>query len=213
MNTFNKKDFYLVAIIGFLVGWLVLLPIKNLGFTVTPLLIAGTVVGFSVFAPIALAVLKLLGKFWPVLEQFGKFAAVGTLNTLLDLGVLNLFILLTDISTGVTYSGFKAVSFLTATTNSYFWNKFWTFQSGTPVTGKEYGRFFLFTLIGTAVNVSIASLIVNVVGAPAGVNPKLWANVGALIGVFVSFMLNFLNYRFVVFAKKEKPANSEIENK
>lgn len=203
MGTYNKKDFYLVSIIGFLVGWLVLLPVKNLGFTVTPLLIAGTVIGFSLLAPFALAVLKLLGKFWPVLEQFGKFAAVGTLNTLLDLGVLNLFILLTDISEGTTYSGFKAVSFLTATTNSYFWNKLWTFQSGTPVTGKEYGRFILFTLIGTAVNVSIASIVVNVIGAPIGVNPKLWANVGALIGVLVSFMLNFLSYRFIVFSKNK----------
>ncbi len=210
MNTY-KNDFYLVSIIGFLVGWLMLLPVKNLGFTVTPLLIAGIVIGCSVFAPVALVVLKLLGKFWPVLEQFGKFAAVGTLNTLLDLGVLNLFILLTDISVGVTYSGFKAVSFLVATTNSYFWNKFWTFQSATSVTGKEYGRFLLFTLIGTAVNVSVASLVVNVVGAPQGVNPKLWANIGALIGVLVSFMLNFLNYRFVVF--KGLVQNSETKGK
>jgi putative flippase GtrA len=210
MSTYNKKDFYIVTVIGFLVGWLVLLPVKNFGFSITPLLIAGLVIGLSIFAPIALFVLKLLGKFWPVFEQFGKFAAVGTLNTLIDLGVLNFLILLTDISVGSTYSGFKAISFLIATTNSYLWNKFWTFQSPTPVTGKEYVKFLGLTLIATAINVSIASLIVNVIGAPDGVNLKLWANIGALIGVFVSFILNFLNYRFIVF--KNSAQGSETKS-
>lgn len=211
MNTtqLNKKDFFLVCIIGFLVGWLILLPAKNLGFDITPLLIASFVLGFSIFAPIALFILKIIGRFIPIFEQFGKFAAVGTLNTLLDLGVLNFLILLTDISSGAGYSGFKAFSFIVATTNSYLWNKFWTFQSPSPVTGKEYTKFLLLTLIATAVNVTTATLIVNVIGAPEGVNPKLWANVGALIGVFVSFILNFLNYKFVVFKKSVN--DSEIK--
>ena len=198
-----KRDFFLVAIIGFLVGWLVLLPAKNLGLNITPFFIAASVVGFTIFAPIALFVLKLLSQFWKVLDQFGKFAAVGTLNTLIDLGILNLLILLTDISAGVYYGLFKAISFLAASTNSYFWNKFWTFGSRLPVTTSEYVRFLFFTLIGTLINVAVASFIVSIIGAPHGVSLKTWANIGAVLAVFVSFLWNFLSYRYVVFKSNE----------
>ncbi|MEK7464657.1 MAG: GtrA family protein [Patescibacteria group bacterium] len=198
-----KKDFYLVTLIGFLVGCLFLLPVKNIGFTITPVFIFGSVLGFTLLAPIALFILKRLSRFWPILDQFGKFAATGTLNTLLDLGVLNLLILLTDISQGIYFSSFKAVSFLAATTNSYFWNKFWTFQSSLPTSFAEYLRFGGFTLLGALVNVSVASFIVSVIGAPSGIEPKLWANVGAVIAVLVSFILNFLSYKLIVFKAKQ----------
>lgn len=204
---YGKKDYFFVTIIGFLVGWLVLLPAKNIGFEISTLWVVISVLGFSCFAPIALFILKLLGKVWSVFEQFGKFAAVGTLNTLLDIGVLNLLMLLTEIAQGAYYSGFKAVSFLVATTNSYFWNKLWTFQSKSPVTVSEYIRFALFTLVGALINVSVASLVVNLIGAPSGFDPKLWANVGAIIAVAVSFLWNFLSYRNIVFKKSVQNEN------
>ncbi len=197
-----KKDYYLVTIIGFLVGWLVLLPAKNLGLTLSADLISASVIGFTLLAPIALFVLKKLSRFWAVFDQFGKFAAVGTLNTLLDLGVLNLLMFLTGFYSGFPFAGFKSVSFLVGTTNSYFWNKLWTFQSKLPVTVAEYIRFGLFTLVGALINVSVASLIVNVIGAPAGMDLKLWANLGALMAVFAGFLWNFLSYRNIVFKTK-----------
>ncbi|MFH1161793.1 MAG: GtrA family protein [Candidatus Jorgensenbacteria bacterium] len=193
------RDYCLAAVIGFLVGWLVLLPAANLGYGVTVPLAAASVVGFSLFAPLALSVLRYLSRFWGVLSQFGKFAAVGTLNTLLDLGVLNFLIWESGVAKGFPFVGFKAVSFLVASTNSYFWNKFWTFQSRLPVSGLEYLRFVLFTFVGALLNVGVASLVVNVVGAPAGVGERLWANIAALLAVASSFLWNFLNYKHIVF--------------
>lgn len=198
----TKGDFYLVAVIGFCVGWLLLMPLKNLGFEIKPFLILASVLGLTVFAPFALLILKLLSRKFQVFEQFGKFAAVGTLNTLLYLAVINLFIFLTNISRGSFYSLFVVTGFLVSTTNSYLWNKFWTFQSRAPISLSEYGRFAFFTLIGLLINAGTASLIVNVIGAPAGFNPKLWANIGALIAVFVSLFWNFLTYRRIVFKTK-----------
>jgi len=175
------------------------MPIKNLGFEIKPLLVLISVVGLTFFAPLALFILKLLSRRFKVLEQFGKFAAVGTLNTFLYLAVINLLILLTDIARGTYYSVFVVAGFIIATTNSYLWNKFWTFQSRAPINLAEYGRFAFFTLIGVLINASTASLIVNVIGAPSGFNLKLWANIGALIAVFVSFLWNFISYRKIVF--------------
>ncbi|TSA45629.1 GtrA family protein, partial [bacterium] len=199
----NKKDYKLVTTIGFLVGWLVLLPAKNLDLVLSPVLILSSVVGLTILAPIALFILKRLSRFWPVFDQFGKFAAVGTLNTLLDLGVLNLLMFLTGLYGGFSFVGFKAISFLAGTTNSYFWNKLWTFQNKLPVTFSEYLRFGAFTLVGALINVGVASLIVNVIGAPANFNPKLWANIGALVAVLASFLWNFLSYRNIVFKNRD----------
>lgn len=197
---YTQRDFRLVALIGFAVGWLVLLPLeatKLLSVTWTVAVVS--VVGFSALAPCALLTLGVIARRVPVIGQFGKFAAVGTLNTLLNFAVLNSLILWTEQTVGWAYSGFVAAAFLVATTNSYFWNKFWTFESGRPVTGGEYARFALFTLGGALLNVGAASIVVNVIGAPAGVSPALWANAGGLAGVAVSFLWNFIAYRRIVF--------------
>lgn len=206
---FNKKDFYLVSIIGFLVGTLFLMPLANLGFGLDLPLILASVLGFTIFAPIALGILHFLGRYFKVIEQFGRFAAVGTLNTLMDISVVNGLIFLTNISKGWYYTLFAVIGFLIATTNSYLWNKFWTFQSIKPVTIKEYIRFALFTLIGVLINAGTASLVVNVIGMPTGFDPKLWANVGLLFGVAASFMWNFLSYKNFVF----KNTRETISNK
>lgn len=198
------KDFKLVTIIGLLVGGLVLMPATNLGVEVTIPLAVASVAGFGVFAPIALAILKLLARKYAIFEQFGKFAAVGTLNTLIDLGILNLLIFISDLSSGLAYAGFKAISFVGGTTNSYFWNKFWTFDNRLPVTGREYIRFVALTIVGAGINVTVALLVVTFIGDGG----KLFANIGALCGVFAALTWNFLSYKKVAFkdlAQESKP--------
>lgn len=198
----TKKDFYLVAIIGFVSGLLLFFPLKNLGWSLRVITLIGLALGLALTALLALAVLKYLSRFWSVLDQFGKFAAVGVLNTLLDFGILNILISITGITAGWFFSLFKALSFLTAVTNSYFWNKFWTFQSRQPTNYGEYVKFVIFSLISIFLNVGTASLIVNVIGAPADFNVKIWANFGALAGTVIAFMWNFTVYKKFVFVEK-----------
>lgn len=209
MERMQKKDFFIVTVVGFLIGLCALFPIKNIGsengFSLTIYWGAIIVFGCALFAPLALFVLKLLSKKIPVFEKFGKFAAVGTLNTVLDLSVLNALTLLTGFSSGVPFFSFKALSFVIGTTNSYFWNKFWTFQSGMPVSGQEYLRFGFFTLLGAFINASVAFLVRTTLAAnlPAG----LAVNVSALVAVAASFLFNFFMYKNVVF-KKTKPESA-----
>lgn len=205
----SKRDFYLASIIGFLFGLLALLPAKNLGFNITPVFILISAVGFAFFSPLALFITYLFGRFFRPAYQFGKFAAVGALNTLIDLGVLNFLIILTDITGGIYFSVFKGISFLTAVTNSYFWNKFWTFGSRLPANIKEYARFGFFTAIGLLINVSTASFMVVVIGSFLNVNPKIWANVAALFATFVSLIWNFLAYKYIVFKSQAPMTNNQ----
>jgi putative flippase GtrA len=202
----KKNDLYSVTAIGAAVGLLIQPILANLGsFAVlahpTFALRAGIFIFFTVLAPVALWILYLLGKLLPVLYQFGKFAAVGVLNTFIDLGVLNLIIFLTGIAGGIWYAVFKAISFLCATTNSFFWNKYWTFNAKEAATGKETGSFFLFAAIGWVVNVGIATFIVNGIAWSASFNPRVIANIGGLCGVAGAFLFNFVSYKFFVFKK------------
>ncbi len=205
------RDYRLVLVVGFLVGWLVLVPAKNLGYALSAPLVTGSVVGFTLFAPLALWILKRLARSWDVLERFGKFAAVGTLNSLIDIAVLNALIGVTGIVVGWWFVGFKCVSFVVAKVNSYFWNKFWTFESRTKVSIKEYLTFTAFTLVGAGINIGVASILVNVVGSPAGMDPKWWVNISAVIAIFIGLTWNFLTYGKAVF--KEEDRGEKIEDR
>jgi len=143
-----------------------------------------------------------------VIKQAGKFVLVGILNTLIDLGVLNLLIFITGIASGFGYSAFKGISFTVAVVNSYILNKFWTFSAFAKASadkkssGREFSQFFIVSVIGFGINVGVASLVVNVIGNPftfSGVSDTIWANVGAIVATFCAMAWNFLGYKFIVF--------------
>ena len=107
------------------------------------------VLKFAKWFPLALPLLSLLGvyvahligKKIPVLFQLAKFVLVGALNTFVDLGILNLLLVIFAVSAGWFYSLFKALSFICSVVNSYFWNKFWTYEQ------KETGVLSLLSLL------------------------------------------------------------------
>lgn len=144
------------------------------------------------------------------IKQAIKFVFVGILNTLVDLGVLNILIWTSGISSGIGYSAFKGVSFTVAVINSYFLNKFWTFKKrGTEGAKREFIQFFTVSLVGFGINVGVATLVVNVIGPPTflfniagrdiGIEPKIWANFGAICATLAAMTWNFLGYKFIVF--------------
>lgn len=204
MPTVTKKDYFLVSIVGFFFGLLLLPVLKNLKIPFLEITFSSgflIVAGFIVFAVFALWVASLLGRWIPVLLQFAKFGAVGALNTLLDLGILNALIFFSGIAVGYQYSIFKAISFIIASGNSYLWNKYWTFNVSKNANIKEVGHFFIITLIGFGVNVGVASLVVNVIGPLGDISPERWANIGAMVAVAMSLVWNFVGYKFFVFKK------------
>jgi putative flippase GtrA len=199
----NKKDLLLVTIIGGAVGILVQPMIQNLVTSPTFFIRVGAFLGFLILAPLALAVAYFLSKILPVLYQFAKFGAVGALNSFIDFGILNLLIFLFSIGSGLWFSIFKAISFLCATTNSYFWNKYWTFESSNKPKVSEAAKFYTIAIIGGFLNVSIALFIFSGINRPEFISVNLWANVAALGGILSAFIWNFLGYKFVVFKKEE----------
>lgn len=201
----KRSDWWAIIIIGAAVGLLSQPILANIAgsfhIDLTFAVRVGVFVGFMILAPLALFILYLLGKWLPVLYQFGKFAAVGVLNTFVDIGVLNLEILTFGTPTTWPYRIFKAVSFFAATTNSFLWNKFWTFNSQEPANPSQTIKFYAVAIGGFLINVGVASYVFSGIAAPTSISPNLWANIGAIVGVAAAFLWDFLGYKYLVFKK------------
>ena len=199
----TKKDYQLVSIIGLLFGIFSLPILANLRLTplqLTPALAVGTIVGFFLFANFAMWIAGLIGLKSLALFQFSKYAAAGALSAFIDLGILNVFSLIFKIYSGPMLLVFNSISFLSATTNAYFWNKLWAFKKdGANPNLKEYIRFISVTLTGLAINTGIVFFMTSVVGTPAGVSAAVWENVAKFSAIIPNVMWNFVGYKFFIF--------------
>lgn len=202
----SRRDLIRILIIGAGVGLLIQPILANnlsahaLGY-LTPPARAGIFLFFLLLAPFALWIAKFLSRWFSGLYQFAQFAAVGTLNSFIDVGVFNLetFFNGTALIGNGLFAAFKAISFLCATTNSFIWNKYWTFGAQEKASAKEVTGFYMVALIGWALNVGAATLVKST--GPAG--STVWVNIAApLAGVATSFIWDFFGYKHLVFKKR-----------
>ena len=197
----KRIDIILALVTGEVAAWLFYGILKNLGIEIRFLWLILAIL-LPILALIGIWIAFILGKKFLWIFQAAKFFLIGVVATLVDLGVLNLLILVSGIATGLFFSIFKGISFIVATCSKYLGDKFWAFEKMERVgMGKEFSQFLAVTLIGLAINVGAASLIVNVAGPQFSLTEKLWANVGAISAAFVSAIWNFLGYKFIVFKK------------
>jgi len=206
----NRKTALISLACGEMASWFFLIIFYTLGFQ-TKLINAfpglpveklawSVLVVFPLLFLLGLYVAFFLSKFVKVFLQLIKFVEVGVLNTLVDLGVLSLLMSVTGIAGGIWYPIFKGTSFLTATTNSYFWNKIWTFQrEGFEEAGKEFSEFLVVSGIGFGINVGSASIVVNLIGPQFGISGDVWGIIGGIVAAVCGMTWNFLGYKFLVF--------------
>lgn len=139
----------------------------------------------------------------PVFAQFAKFAVTGLLNYSVDLGILNSLILVTGNTSDFALIGFRVISTAMAVSNSFGWNRWWTFakpQEEREGVVSEYIKFIVASALGIAINFGIYYIIVIWIGpAAAGLSIERWVNVGAVAGSLVGLIFNFLSYKKFVF--------------
>lgn len=204
------KDFWLAILAGEASAWLSLPILKNL--KIFDILAERGIdaIYFSVFwiifIPIgaisALYFFCLLAKYKNRIGffQLGKYGIIGVLNTTLNAGIYNFFIFITNIAFGLTLDLFFVIAFVITVANSFFWNKFWSFEEREMENIKtEAVKFFSVSTAVAAINAIILHAIVNVIGAPAGIDPKIWANVALGITIITAFLGNFFSYKYIVF--------------
>lgn len=121
-----------------------------------------------------------------ILKQIIKFGSVGVLNTLIDLGILNLLVYL-----GVGAVVANSFSFALAAINSFFWNKFWTFRDREGSWKKQIIPFILVALVG----LGLSDLIIYYFHEQLGYN----LNLVKIASVVVVFWWNFFIPKLYIF--------------
>lgn len=134
--------------------------------------------------------------------QLGKYGVVGVFNTMFFSGIYNFLIFITDIASGLAIDLFFAIGFIIVVASSLFWNKYWVFEEKKTETLKfEAFKFFIVSAAVALINALILHTIVNIIGAPFGVDEKIWANVGLGVVIITATLGNFLGYKYIVFKK------------
>lgn len=206
-NLIRKKDILFSLFCGFFSGLFLILVIKNPlveefeKLNSIGLLIWLLPIIFSILFSLAIIIVKTIFRSFKFLFQFGKFAETGVLNTFIDMGILNALIWLTGITSGGLIALFNAFSFSCATINSYFWNKFWTFEDKEKVESRQFFQFFLITMIGMGINTLIVYLGTTYVNPLMGVSDGAWANLVKIGATLISMIWNFFGYKFFIFKK------------
>jgi len=201
----SKTDYTIAAFIGFLSGIFILPVLFNLGFR-------DRLIFFIL--PLAIPPLFALGMWFsgllshrlPFMAQFGKFAAVGFLNTAIDFGVLNLLSAAIGVTAGFIIGGVNVPGFGIAVFNSYFWNKLWVFSDREKENiFHDFPKFLAVTFIGLIINSVIVILLTTYLVPFAALSGRIWRyvwlNISKAAATVISLVWNFTGYKFFVFRK------------
>lgn len=122
----------------------------------------------------------------PVVGQFARFAAVGSLNAALFFGSYNLLL-----HFGWPTPGAYALAFFLGSVNSFLMNKYFTFRDRRRGLTRQYAVFVLLTLGGLVLS---EAALLAVLG-PLESLGRLGKNVAALAVAPVGVLWNFTAYR------------------
>ncbi len=132
-------------------------------------------------------------------KRFGKFAAVGVLNTIVDYLVYCVFVYIF----GIYYLLSHLFSFILANINSFILNSFWTFeQSEKKPALLRFMQFFIVSLVGLA----LSSLVLFCsVESLKTIFPQYAPDLlGKIIASFVTLFWNYSASYFFVFRTKDQ---------
>lgn len=130
--------------------------------------------------------------------QFLRFCIVGTSNAVIDFGVLNLLLWLYPTTNPWKTLEYNSIAVLLASTNSFFWNKYWTFQKRDAITFQEVYRFIVIAASTTLMN---DSLMLALGRAFPGImsSSLLGANMLKLSAIIGTMSVSFFGMRLWVF--------------
>lgn len=156
---------------------------------------------------------KEIGPEKKIFGQISKFAVVGVLNTIIDLGIVNILIL--KFGFNPVLSNIIGVS--AALINSYILNKRWTFEDRSDdKNATQFGVFVLLSLVGMAINTvvfiflfktwtlpgSIAYTIINFVKLNSIFGKEfVLLNFAKAFSLAFSMIWNFIAYKKWAFKK------------
>jgi putative flippase GtrA len=135
-------------------------------------------------------------------KRFSKFSIVGLSNSIVDIGVLNLFLWLEptrEVYLLVLYNG---IALVLANVNSYVWNTLWTFRGRAEHDLRQVALFSLQVLVNIGVSSGLFWALIHPIIVYTEVPTYLAGNVAKILSVTVASTISFFIMRYVVFSRK-----------
>ncbi len=136
-------------------------------------------------------------------KKYAQFSAVGISNMLVDVGALNLLLLLAPTSSPELLVLYNAAALVLANANSYLWNTLWTFRDQARHDAKQAGMFTAQGLLNVAVGSALLWLAAHGLRAHTDLSPWLGGNVAKAVSTVAASTLSFLFLRLFVFRPKQ----------
>ncbi|GAC1647348.1 MAG: hypothetical protein NVS4B12_15030 [Ktedonobacteraceae bacterium] len=148
------------------------------------------------------------------LWQLVRFALVGILNTSVDILLLNLLLWRFPTHNANLLLSYNSLAYLLGAINSFYFNKYWTFNHSKKTTRSELLRFALLSLFGILCNDSIIWIAAQLLH-PLIASNFLWANTSKAVAIIGTATISYLGMRLWVFAGSSRTtmtvsANSNI---
>jgi putative flippase GtrA len=135
--------------------------------------------------------------------KYAQFSAVGFSNMLVDVGALNLLLLLGPTRSPELLVLYNVGALVLANANSYVWNTLWTFKDQTQHDAKQVGLFTAQGLLNVAVGSALLWLAAHGLRAYTDLSPWLSGNAAKAISTVSASTVSFLFLRLFVFKPKE----------
>ena len=133
--------------------------------------------------------------------QLIRYCLVGGLNTIVDIGILNILLWRFPTHNVQALTLYSAIAYSGGAISSFFLNKYWTFGRTHKPTTKEVVRF----VISLVLEILYSSALVWLAGRalqPFIANSTMWGNASKLVAVVGGAILSYLLMRFWIFANK-----------
>ncbi|GAA0440235.1 hypothetical protein GCM10008983_16490 [Lentibacillus halophilus] len=130
--------------------------------------------------------------------QFLQFGVIGFANAAIDIGTLNLLLLLFHTDAKGLLLLYNTIAYTLAVANSYYWNVIITFKRSAEGSNRQRILFIVQGLVSLGVN-NLIFLGVNELLQLIGINNWLQYNVAKGMAMFLSFLASFFMVKYVVF--------------
>lgn len=136
-----------------------------------------------------------------------QFTVIGLANAAVDIGSLNLLLLLFYTEDRGTLLLYNTIAYTLAITNSYIWNSFFTFRETAKGTAKQRIKFILQGLLSLGINNGVF-LASNTLFQFLGVPVWIRHNLAKGLAMFASFAASYFMMKYMVF-KGSKRTNQK----
>jgi len=156
-------------------------------------------VAFPVFSLVFLEIAYVVGRRALFVLQAAKHLLVGAFATVVDVIFFEWLLSVVFLANPLII---KSISFLVSTVIKYAGNKYWAFEKREREgMHKEAAQFFIITLAGLVIDVSVFYCATKLVGPRFNVSSLAWVRLSVIFAAFAAAAWNFLGYKFLVFKK------------